>query len=314
MNQIINKNSVLWKYQNPVIIYYHMISEKVHPYYPHGAISPNEFKEQIKNLKRVFNIISLPEAIERANSNNSIKNSLVLTIDDGFKECFSIIAPILNDEKVAATFFLINNCIDNSKMMWQHQLEYLQQTLSAEKLFAATKYFLNQIDDSSNPASSLPELSKKWEMKDKDKFTKLLWDIAFEQSNSEWLQQHQPYMSTQQIQELISAGFTIGSHSTTHPYCDQINFDELQNEIVGSCNSIGDKLGIEIKHFSYPFGRRAKKKNENRIIETSNIQCLIGGKPRLFRKNTFPLWEAYNFERDKSKLLYHLLVNSFLFK
>ena len=65
------------------------MSDKIHPYYPSGSIQPNDFREQIKILKNNFNIISLSEAIERTKSKNQIKNSLVLTIDDGFAECYS---------------------------------------------------------------------------------------------------------------------------------------------------------------------------------------------------------------------------------
>ena len=314
MKKIINKNSLIWKYQNPAIIYFHMISEKVHPYYPHDTINPDDFRDQIKFLKKHFNIISLPEAIEREESNNSPKNSLVLTIDDGFKECYSVIAPILKEEKIPATFYLIEDCIDNRNMMWLHQLEYLQQTLSEERKNDVIKAFLNKTNNNSKSYSNIPEIAKEWNMKDKDKFTDIIWNLSVKESNSEWLQQHQPYMSTQQIQELISAGFTIGSHSASHPSCDLLNFYELEDEIIGSCKRISDKLGIEIKYFSYPFGRRARREFENRILEESNIQCLIGGKPRLFRKDTFPFWEAYNFERNNSTLLYHLLVNSFSFK
>ena len=311
MNKIPNQNSIIWKHQNPAIIYYHMVSEKVHSYYPKVAINPDDFSEQIKNLNKNFTIISLPEAIELASLNKSFKNSLVLTVDDGFAECYSVIAPILKEENIPATFFLIENCIDNKNMMWLHQLEYLQQTLSSEKLNTVIKQFSNQINDNSHSTFDFLKLSKKWAMKDRDKFIELIWNIAMDESKSEWLQKHQPYLSSLQIQELINSGFNIGSHSASHPSCDQLSYNELQKEIVGSCENIGDKLGIEIKYFSYPFGRRANKKYETRILETSNIQCLIGGKPRLFRKNTFPRWEAYNFERNKSNLLYHLLVNSF---
>ena len=310
MEKSIKKNSLLWKYQNPVIIYYHMVSEKVHPYYPKGAINQKDFSEQIKYLKKGFTIISLPEAIECASSNNRIKNSLVLTIDDGFAECHTVIAPILNDEKIPATFFLIENCIDNKKMMWMHQLEYLQQTLSKEKINEVAETYTRQKKQKSKSYSSLPELVNELKLKDKDDFAETIWNLSYNESISDWLQQNQPYMNNQQIKELINAGFTIGSHSATHPSCDQLDYGELENEIVGSSKRISEKLGIDINYFSYPFSRRAKREYENRILAASNIQCLIGGKPRLFRKNNFQFWEAYNFERKNSNLIYHLFVNS----
>jgi peptidoglycan/xylan/chitin deacetylase (PgdA/CDA1 family) len=314
MNKKLNKNSILWKYQNPVIFYYHLISDIVHPYYPHGAINPSDFHEQIKNLKKRFVIISLPEAIERVVSGNLLKNSLVLTIHDGFKECYSVIAPILADEKIPATFFLIENTINNKNMMWLHQLEYLQQTLSLEKRIEVSQEFLHQIKKNIKPESNLLELSRKWNMKDKDKFVQIIWNLAYAESNSNWLHKNQPYMSIQQIQELIDAGFTIGSHSATHPSCDRLSYEELENEIAGSCKQLRNKLKVEIKYFSYPFGRRAKREYEYKLLEKSNLQCLIGGKPRLFRKNNYLYWEAYNFERNNFNLIYHLLVNSFSFK
>ena len=263
MNKIPNKNSLLWKYQNPVILYYHMVSEKMHPYYPNGGINPKDFRDQIKGLKRQFNIISLPEAIERKNANKIDSNSLVIIIDDGFAECHSVIAPILDKEKIPATFFLIADCIDNKNLMWLHEKQYLKQNLSGNE-----------------PVS-------------------------------EFLENQKPYLTTQQIREILNAGFSIGSHSQTHPSCDQLNYEEFYKEVVESSKFIGDKIGSEVKYFSYPFGRRAKREFENKIMENSILECLIAGKPRLFRKNEFPFWEAFNFERKKSNLLYHLLVNSF---
>jgi len=309
MNKIPNKNSIHWKYQNPVIVYYHMVSEKVHPYYPIGSINQSEFREQIKILKKIFNIISLPEAIERNHSSNRLKNSLVLTIDDGFTECYSVIAPILEEEKIPATFFLIDSCIDNKNLMWVHKLEYLNQTINKEKQNSIIKQFLHQTIKN-NSASNFMELSKQWSMGEKDTYSEMIWNFSENESIEEWLQENKAYLTTNQIKELYNAGFNIGSHSATHPSCDKLDFEELQKEIVDSCNSISKKIGPEIKYFSYPFGRRAKREYEKKILENNNIECLIGGKPRLFRKNTFPFWEAYNFERKYYNLLYHLFVNS----
>ena len=314
MNKIPNKNSILWKYQTPVIVYYHMVSDNIHPYYPYGSINPIEFQEQIKNLKKFFTIISLPEAIERNKSNNQIRNSLVLTIDDGFSECYSVIAPILEEEKIPATFFLIDNCIDNKNMVWIHKLEYLNQTITNEKQINIIKQFVNHTHNNYNSASGFMELSKQWSMTEKDAYVEMIWELSEHESIEEWLQKHQPYLITQQIKELINAGFSIGSHSATHSSCDKLDFGELQNEIMDSCNSISKKIGREVKYFSYPFGRRAKRKYEQKILENSDIECLIGGKPRFFRKNTLPFWEAFNFERKYSNLLYHLFVNSISLK
>lgn len=63
-----------------------------------------------------------------------------------------------------------------------------------------------------------------------------------------------PIMNWEQIKELHSLGFEIGSHSLTHPYLSKIDPKKAWEEIYTSKVILEDKLGTEIKAFCYPYG------------------------------------------------------------
>jgi peptidoglycan/xylan/chitin deacetylase (PgdA/CDA1 family) len=63
------------------------------------------------------------------------------------------------------------------------------------------------------------------------------------------------YMTAGQINEMIAAGWEIGSHTLTHP----VNFlslspDALRAEIVESKAQLEDLFGVPVLTFAYPFG------------------------------------------------------------
>jgi peptidoglycan/xylan/chitin deacetylase (PgdA/CDA1 family) len=68
------------------------------------------------------------------------------------------------------------------------------------------------------------------------------------------------YLTTEQIKELISAGWEVGDHSMTH--IDLVkNTNLLRDEIGNSKHKLEDVFGIKVLTFAYPFG------NATRVIK-----------------------------------------------
>ena len=110
-SKLIEKSLSNYKKNSLRVVYYHMVSEKDHDYYfPQKAIRPKVFIKQIKYLKKNYDIISLKEALYITEKKKSLEKKLIITFDDGFKENYSVIAPILNELNVPAVFFFISNC------------------------------------------------------------------------------------------------------------------------------------------------------------------------------------------------------------
>jgi len=62
-------------------------------------------------------------------------------------------------------------------------------------------------------------------------------------------------MSWQDLKRLLEHGHTIGAHTINHRRLTEIESeDELKCEIVESGDILQKKLGVDIDHFSFPFG------------------------------------------------------------
>lgn len=88
---------------------------------------------------------------------------------------------------------------------------------------------------------------------------------------SEWDVYRQPHMTREQIRIFLDEGFSIGSHSATHPDLTRLPQPEVVLELKRSKMELEDQFGVEIKYLSYPFGRF------NRIVEEAAMECGYAG-------------------------------------
>ncbi len=61
-------------------------------------------------------------------------------------------------------------------------------------------------------------------------------------------------LSPERICEMSRHDIIFGSHTRTHENLTQCTDNQLLNEVVNSKKIIEDMLGLEIKHFCYPYG------------------------------------------------------------
>ncbi len=76
-----------------------------------------------------------------------------------------------------------------------------------------------------------------------------------------------PHLTIQQVRELVSAGWTIGSHTRSHRCLIGMEEKQLRHELEGSRKKMEDLFGIAIEYLVPPFG-----KADQRVIETA-IDC-----------------------------------------
>ena len=281
------------------IVYSHMISDSIHSYYSNSQVSEANFVRQIKWYKKHFKIISLEEALARAESKYSLDGYLSITIDDGFRECYDIIAPILLQEKTTATFFLITDCIDNKKLMWRNKLLYLINSVPGDIIIK----FLSA-NPTISPSKNLLADSMKWGVNNNDKYSDFLWDNLVNISQDEWLDLNKPYMTTKQILELLDIGFSIGSHTKSHPICDNLDYKDFEEEVVDSVSFLEREFSTKILSFAYPFGSRAKKEYETKLLNNTDLKMILGVRDSFGNKSNPSEWERIGMENKNAQSIF----------
>ena len=105
------------------------------------------------------------------------------------------------------------------------------------------------------------------------------------------------FMTWEDLTTLLKMGFTIGSHSVSHPHLTQLNQTEQQQEIIESRRILEEKLGVPIQLFSIPYGE-----SDATIIQTIRSAGYTGAFSTVFgtenvRDHTPFLWKRWNIKR-----------------
>ena len=224
----------------------------------HKHLYVKTFLRQMKYLKRNHNILSMDEVIYYiAKKLNFPPNPVAITFDDGFKNNYTVAAPILSELKIPAAFYIPTYFIDTDEMFWVDKIDYCinrtsvknislpyfkhpfhlrtkQDKIKSSALIRAyckanTNAITNRIIDALIDATRV-----KPETADYEKYSKIKWAQLKEMSNNPL--------------------FIIGGHSHTHHILSKLSLQELDFEITESINLLERNLTKKIKHYSYPEG------------------------------------------------------------
>jgi peptidoglycan/xylan/chitin deacetylase (PgdA/CDA1 family) len=300
--------------KNLRIVYYHLIGDSSRYHYPKKfTISQKIFDSHIRYYKKYYEIITIDEAFNRFSNDYKFNKQLVITTDDGFEENYSCVRNILGNYNLKATFFIINDCVDNKKLMWRHALYIINEFVSKSKLnrvmmdFSESQKIFSPTKNESLMSWSLRAFSHKT----KEKLIRELWESVMPFSLEDYLAKYSPYLSSNQIGTLIKEGHSIGSHSNTHPLFDKLSDEEAKKEIENSIKALSEKYKININSFSFPFGR-CDRTTEIIKKNIEQIRVVLGIKEGLFSNSLNPLfWERTNMEYRTSNIRFRFNISPY---
>ena len=117
------------------IIYYHIISNSKNYVFFNGYILEiKSFIKQINYLEKRYKIITFKESFRMLKNNEKLDNFLVITTDDGFKENYTVLAPLLLKKGLRHCSFISTDSVDNKSLLWNHRLSVIQKTSSSDLL------------------------------------------------------------------------------------------------------------------------------------------------------------------------------------
>src|SRR3982751_1476548 len=108
--------------------YHHIVSDEYVPHirnmYPYKNV--RQFTNDLEFLLKYFQPITPPDLISFINQHHSLpRKKFLITFDDGFKEVYEIVAPILKARSVPAIFFINPAFIDNKEMFYRNKISII---------------------------------------------------------------------------------------------------------------------------------------------------------------------------------------------
>lgn len=234
--------------QNVFLPFYHSISNEnlkhIKNIYP--VRTEKLFLQDLDFITKNFKNVDLNFII---NNLTSAKPVFHLSFDDGLSEVYTVIAPILLQKGINASFFVNTDFIDNKDLFYRYKA-----SLIIENFKTKPKSIINKINNKLDLNLTLNNFNnyvKSIDYNNKDildKIAKVL-EIDF----NEYLKINKPYLTIEQINYLINNGFTIGTHSCSHPEFRKIILENQIAEVENSMKFICENFNIKNKIFSFPF-------------------------------------------------------------
>ena len=259
LNQIDLNHLIRISKRNFIVPLYHTISNDELPHiknlYPIKNV--NQFKKDLDFIQNHYQSESVSSLINTFNDSPGKTNSKFhLTFDDGLKEVKNIIAPILLEKGIHATFFLNPDFIDNKNLFYRFKVSLLIESLKINKISNATLIKVCKILKSDSIENAFKRLLLiNWnEINVLDEAAEVL-KVDF----SEYLK-NEPFLNSSDVNWLIEKGFTIGSHSLNHPRFTDISLEEQKSQITIGQNMINEKFKISEKLFAFPFSDQGLEK------------------------------------------------------
>lgn len=240
------------------------------------------FRAQIEYLKKYYNIISLEQLIDYYHKNSKIPdNSVVITIDDGYKSNYTLAYSVLKEFGIPATIFLTTSFTDNKNFLWFDRTEYSINTTKQNKLevrIKDDKLFFN-LNSYNEKLECVRKIKSKLKLLPRDLIGRVV--VAMERyldkklATSPNIPEIYFPLEWSEAKEMVKSGLiSIGSHTHTHSILTKCSYGEIKEELILSKQLIEKKIGKSCFLFCYPngqvgdFDHRTKK-----LLQESGYLC-----------------------------------------
>ncbi|MDQ0065792.1 polysaccharide deacetylase family protein [Chryseobacterium lathyri] len=265
-------NSFPMDYCLPV---YHCVSDENLPHIRHIIQYKNtrQFEEDLDCLSKHFQFVSWAEFKDFVNGNFKPKKKIaLLTFDDGFREFYDTVLPVLERKGIYACNFINPVFIDNQELMFRCKASLIIDAAEKAKTVDTKVYRMLSLENPSKESLKQQVLKISYHKRDLlDRLTEKL-----EIDCNAYLKEHIPYLTTDQLKVLTQKGYGISSHSWDHPKYGELSLKEQMESTNRTFNYLKEN-GFMYESFAFPFTDFGVKKDFfDELFKNKDLFCCFG--------------------------------------
>ena len=257
------------------VVMYHYIRDLPNTSFPRiKGMLIRDFREQLATLQSRYEMGTLESAWDFMRGAYRPQRDLcLLTFDDGLKEHYAEITPILIDHGVQGVFFVITSCLDGRYVAPAHLNHFLMAALGFEKYRNA---FLGRLNDLTQDSivsmivdNKAAQRAYRWDSPATASFKylfnfvlnaslrdQILKDLFEEEIGDVQSFGQELYLNAEEAKQMQAEGMMIGGHSHRHQPLSSLSSTELESDLHACRQHLLEKLlPQDLWPFSYPFGK-----------------------------------------------------------
>ena len=268
------------------VVMYHYVRDLKNSRYPNiKGLDIEKFKKQIKFFKENYNFVRIEDLIEyyKNPKEKELPNkAILLTFDDGYKDHYTYVLPILLENNIQGSFYIPTKCFQDKKVLDVNKIhfilescigeeeqilkeieEYLEKNKDSRILLSYDDYFKEYAIDSRFDKKEVIFIKRMLQVVLPEDYRKKLVDILFkkyvctigDKIISERAFWEELYLTPEQIRMMEKLGMHIGFHSHDHVWLSSLSKEEQEFQIKSSINYFKE-IGIKTEKMtlSYPYG------------------------------------------------------------
>lgn len=246
------------------ILLYHGVTNSISKGIENHAgkhMEEKNFAKQMKYIRNKCSPISIDEYLFYCENKTDLPpNSVVVSFDDGFKNNYSVAAPILDEFQIPAVFYISSGVVNTNMMFW---VDVLEDCINLTKkpyinvyLNEKVEFFIDTYEQKIAALNSIKAYCKTRPYFDT---RRVLEDIQVATGITPQVDHAENYKKITWDELKVmndNSLFVIGGHSLYHNILSQLDANMLDKEIRSSLDLLEINLQTSIYHYSYPEGQK----------------------------------------------------------
>jgi len=271
-----------------LIVMYHRFSETEDG----RSTSARCFSEQLDYLSEHYRIVPLSELAGYLTRGIPVPPGLaVITIDDGYRDCYDIALPLLRERNIPATAFVVTGFVDRATWLWTDKVRYLTARASGSLLetHIEDQSLRIKLDGRHSRLKGADRVNTELKLIPDEAKDDAILEIAASLGVS--LPENPPDefqpLTWDQVREMDSSVIEIGSHTVTHPILTQTGSKQLRYELCDSRSRLEGELGRTVDLLGYPNGNHDIAVQDE--ASRAGYKCAVTAEYGLNNGNSNPL-------------------------
>jgi peptidoglycan/xylan/chitin deacetylase (PgdA/CDA1 family) len=235
------------------------------------ALPIGEFRDQVRQLAAAYEMATIESALAFLdNAYTPVRDLCLLTFDDGLREHYDTVLPILVEEGIQGLFFVVTSCFggrvasvhkNHFVMALLTEAEYEHAVLTRAAVVApdcsveVDPFVVRQTYRWDTPATARIKYLVNFQLPEAAR-GRLIDDLFAAHCGDETAFANGLYVTWEQAREMQRAGMVIGGHSHTHAALGTLDADRQRDEVATCAGLLRWHLRPQaFWPFSYPYGK-----------------------------------------------------------
>jgi len=215
-----------------------------------------KIKSVLEFLARDYDFIDEDYLHRNWGEPDAFRNKILISFDDGYKNVHIELRKILHNMRIKPILFLVSDVVKHGTLLWYQKLALaIRYTSTQIVTYETTPFNLRTARGRIGLYNKLQAVLLSANAKDEFD-AKLKYALGLLSSENHVFESDPDmlFLSSNEIQDLISDGWSIGAHGKTHTPLSCLSAEEAESELKASKETLRKLLKTKIRSVSYPNG------------------------------------------------------------